>query len=121
MSYSGDPSTSRRDEVRFLVGDTVAPEMLTDSEVDWCVTEETNTYLSAALACEAIASSLAQQIDKSVGDISLSLSQKYGNYVERGKWLRSRAARKAPGSVILTATGEDHYFDIRQHDNYRTW
>ena len=122
MTYSGDPSSSKRDEVRFLIGDTQTPEFLTDNEIAWCIAEETNTYLSAALACESIASLLAQQIDKSVGDLSVQLSQKYQHYIERGQWLRSRASRKAPAFVTLTANPDrDHYFDTQQFDNYRTW
>lgn len=122
MAYSGDPSTSDRDAVRFIIGDVGTPELLSDDEVDWCLGQENNIYLSAALACETIASALAKQIDKTVGDLSVQLSQKYDHYVERGRWCHSRASRKAPSVVTLTADPDrGHYFDIGQFDNRRTW
>ena len=122
MTYSGNPSPSDRDTVRFLIGDTTVPEFLTDEEIDWCLIEEVNIYLAGALCCESIAARLAQEIDKSVGDISVQLSQKYAHYVERGKWLRYRASKKHPGAVYYTnPPEEEHYFSYGQFDNNRTW
>jgi hypothetical protein len=55
-SYSGSPGTSKRDEVRFLIGDTESGMActLSNEEIDWIVNEQGNVLIAAANACEAL-------------------------------------------------------------------
>lgn len=55
FNYSGDPSTSRRDEVRFLIQDTdEACALLTDLEVDYVINKWMPLY-NSTLFCASIA------------------------------------------------------------------
>jgi hypothetical protein len=81
-NYSGDPSTSTRDAVRFLVGDTDDTDQLaSDQEIDWVVTQEGGVKESAAVVCRAIAARFARCIDKSTGSLSRSFSQRHAHYL----------------------------------------
>lgn len=80
-SYSGDPSVSSRDAVRFLIRDTnTADAWVQDEEIDWLLTENgNNVYTSAIRAAEAIAGSYITTSgssgdvkSKTVGSLSIS-------------------------------------------------
>lgn len=56
-NYSGDPSTSSKDAVRFLIPDTDETNpILLDKEIEYLVTTEGTVKLAAAAALEVIAS-----------------------------------------------------------------
>jgi hypothetical protein len=80
-TYSGDPASSTKDAVRFLVGDTSedAPE-LSDEEVLWLLASEGGVERAAARGAEALASKNASLIDKSIGAASISASQRFEHY-----------------------------------------
>jgi len=78
FTYSGDPSTSTRNYVRFLISDTTSTDALfSDEELNYVITEWGGDAYSAAreLAEVLIArfSRLADSSSKSVGDISVRL------------------------------------------------
>ena len=73
-TYSGDPSSSARDAIRFLVGDT-----------------DTNDQL---VTNEAIASKFSRLADQTVGDLKVSLSQKADNARTQADELKALAARE---------------------------
>ena len=54
FTYSGDPTTSTRNKVRFLINDTDSTDVLfTDEELDYLITEwGTNVYEICRAACE---------------------------------------------------------------------
>jgi hypothetical protein len=55
FTYSGDPSASSRDAVRFLLGDTTESNaQLSDAEIEWLLTKNTNVFFAAALAADKI-------------------------------------------------------------------
>lgn len=99
-TYSGDPSLSSRDQVRFLLGDTVsATAVFSDEEIDWLLTESPNPYLAAALAADAAASSLTSGTNsgvktKTVGALSITYAdaEKAQDYRKMAASLRLRAA-----------------------------
>lgn len=81
--YAGDPSANDRDEVRFLVGDTdTTDQLVTDEEIAYAVAEEGNNLLAAAKVAKAIMAKFARLVDKSVGDLKLSYSQRLTAYKE---------------------------------------
>lgn len=64
FTYSGDPSASDRDQVRFLVGDTNPKDpQLLDAEVDWLVSTEGITHEAAIAACSHIAARYSREVD----------------------------------------------------------
>ncbi len=95
FTYSGDPSASNKDQVRFLVADTDATSpVLSDEEINWIISECSSSIPRAALAAaEEVLSRLARQVDKSVGDLRISASQRHAQYKETVARLRKKAGR----------------------------
>lgn len=73
-SYSGDPSSSDNDAVRFLLQDTdCASNIFEDEEIAWVLTQEANIYMAAACLLDtAINASSGSLASKKVGDLSLA-------------------------------------------------
>lgn len=75
--YTGDPLVSAKDEVRFLVGDTIESDpLMQDEEIDYLVAEFGSPTLAAANACQALSAKFARQVTKAVGDLKIDLSDR---------------------------------------------
>ncbi len=97
-TYSGDPASSDKDTVRFLVGDTdINAQELSDEEVLWLLTIESTPSRAAARGAETLASKYAKLVDKSIGAASISASQRYEHY--RQMSLRLWATETSAGAV----------------------
>jgi hypothetical protein len=102
-TYSGNPASSPRDEIRFLVGDTdLNDPRLTDAEIDYNIAlvsgstpPPNKNFLAASYSAEAIAGKFARMVDKAVGDLHISYSQLAKQYSALSLRLRSRAALAA--------------------------
>lgn len=88
-TYSGNPATSSRDEIRFLVGDTdPSDQLVEDEEIDYVLSihadpgANQSNYTAAAAVAQAIAARFAKKLDKSVGGLSLPWRQRYEQYVQ---------------------------------------
>lgn len=108
-TYSGDPSASQRDAVRFLIGDTItADQLLQDAEIDFCIAQQSGSYLAAAMACESICALYSRLADSSIGDVSQSMSQKSAQYSAKAEELRRRAAINVlPGFGGISQSAKD--------------
>lgn len=94
-NYSGDPSTSSKDGVRFLVGDTDSNDpQLQDAEILFLISQYTNIWKSAAYAARSIASKYARQISKAVGDLKLEYQQRQTAYTEMSRDFLKQAATR---------------------------
>ena len=95
-TYSGDPSTSQRDAVRFLIGDTETDDaLLTDEEIDWIIAQRSteNIYLPAADAADLAGNKFSRTISRDPGTLRLS-RQSAANlnpFTERATMLRRMA------------------------------
>lgn len=77
-TYSGDPSDSDKDAVRFTVGDTdTTDQLVTDEEIAYLLVVHGAVGMASVGAARAIAAKYSRKADqsRSVGD--LSLSQQY--------------------------------------------
>ena len=91
--YSGNPSSSAKDEARFLVGDVFDKDpLLSDEEITYCLTAGGSARLGAALAAEAISAKFSRLADRSVGQVSVSCSQKAEAYRKLANDLRASDA-----------------------------
>lgn len=117
MPYSGDPTTSPTDEVRFLSQDTdPAQPFLTDAEVAYLLGQaRQHTALAAVYAVESILAKLAPQAcDQSLGPGSISYSQIFKNFQTV---LAQLKARQGVTGVRAYAGGIDRFDKrIREHD-----
>lgn len=81
-NYSGDPSASTTDWVRWRIGDTDSSDkLLEDEEIAAAVSTYGNKKRAAVECCRAIAAKYARKVDKAVGDLRLSASQAYQQYL----------------------------------------
>jgi hypothetical protein len=110
FTYSGDPSTSTRNYVRFLLNDTDSTDALfSDEELNYVISEWSGDAYNAARECAEILiarfSRLADSSSKSVGDISVSesYSSKVTHYKELAESLLRRQMRKSPPKPFANA------------------
>lgn len=105
-SYSGDPSSSKKDQVRFLIGDTEPDDwVLTDAEIEYCVTMRGNTeniYLVASDAALQASFKYARTINRTVGTLNLSRGDSGNPWEERSKVLRRLANERKVGPILAS-------------------
>lgn len=99
-TYTGDPSSSTKDEVRFLVGDTDADNQLVqDEEITYALSAEASTMRAAVRVARAIASYYARSTEKQVGDLKIKAGEIYKNYLKIVESLEQEAAGSIPGAM----------------------
>jgi hypothetical protein len=93
-TYTGDPSNSDRDKVRFLIGDTnTADQLVTDEEIAWALTEG-GVYYAAAITSRSIAASFSRRVDFEVSkDLKVFYAKAAENYNKLADKLESKASR----------------------------
>lgn len=97
-TYSGDPSTSPGDAVRFWVGDTTeTTPQLSDEEIAYLLSLTGGHVLQAAIAgCVHLANRYSSQVDFAVEtELRVDLSQRAEAYAKRAQELREQS--KLPG------------------------
>ena len=117
-SYSGNPSSSSTDKVRFLCGDTdTTNQQVSNEEIAFLLSEwNNNAYLSASFACDAISGKYSAKSDssRSVGDLSISIQ--YGAqakiFMERAASLRALSYRALPPSPNFDTSTFNGEFDF---------
>lgn len=127
-TYSGNPSSSGRDQVRFLVGDTVdltTDAKLTDGEIDFLLDEWGTPYLAAAAGADHLAATAASWLTYSADGQSMTLSeaqQKYYTLAENLRVQNSRRYRAAPyvGGMELSDVEAHESDDSVVHTDFGT-
>lgn len=96
-TYTGDPSVSHRDAIRFLIGDTDSTDqLLQDEEIDWLHENAGNSiYQGAHDACHALAAKFTRlATSKSVGDLSISYADRARAFLDLSEQIMQLAARR---------------------------
>jgi hypothetical protein len=134
-TYTGDPSVSDRDKVRFLIGDTdTTDQLINDEEIAWALDlTGDDIYQSAHDLCITLGAKFARlATSKSVGGLSLSYSDRSSAfYAQADRLLHLASRRDVPTpwidpKNIQTANGRDelgmqgHEFYTGIHDNKRS-
>ncbi|QGJ88104.1 hypothetical protein PBI_EDMUNDO_30 [Arthrobacter phage Edmundo] len=117
-SYSGNPGTSHRDRIRFLIGDKVqTPQSLSDAELDYLLSEAPSAELAAAAAAEQMADAYSglSVTSKRVGDLSLSMDYGRTGAKFAGTAKRLRQRYFTLGAPLMGDTSEKQ-FRIGQMD-----
>lgn len=109
MSWSYEPGASDKDTVRLLVGDTdETKRQLHDEEIAFFLGANSSVYVAASEAAKAIAALYGRDVDKQVGDLKISASQRQSHYLTLAKQLRTRAGLSvAPYAGGITRSGKD--------------
>lgn len=87
FTYSGDPSQSDLDYLRFMIGDTQAASViLQDAELEYIISVATSAAQRLALAFRAAASSLgARLVKRSLGPQSEDATKRHDYYVAQAE------------------------------------
>lgn len=122
-SYSGDPSTSDRDEVRFLIGDTGGSEagessefFLSDEEIDYVLSTHSNVKVAALQATKGLIKRLAREADASSSDSSVDFSQRIQHFRENRKQLEREVAITAATPYAGGISEDDKQIDEDDED-----
>ena len=112
-SYSGNPASSEKDAVRFLIGDTdTTDQLLSDAEINYVIAESGGSiYQAAHDACYAIAGKFSRMASsKSVGDMSISYADRAQAFFALANELLELAARRevptpwvSPDNIVRAA------------------
>jgi hypothetical protein len=92
-TYSGDPTTTSKDEVRFLVGDTDTEDpLVSDEEIQYTISTWYPVYGTyfyvASVVAESIAGKLARETSYSADGVSIDLGSLQQKFSERAAQLR---------------------------------
>jgi hypothetical protein len=94
--------TTDTDKVRFLIGDLDATDYLLDAdEMTYVLATETNIYLAAIMACDAIIAKMARYIDVSMGKTKETQSQLKKHYEELRATIQLAISRGEQASLYV--------------------
>jgi hypothetical protein len=105
MAYSGDPSASTIDAIRFYLGGSISDALLSDAEIQYFISTNasysTDPMLLAAALCTNIMSKFAGEVAITGDGITYSgdqIQEKYAALAEslREQWQRQNGSKGAP-------------------------
>jgi hypothetical protein len=95
-TYGGNPAASDSAAIRFLIGDTVSSApLITDEEIAWALTQNSNVYGAAEIIVNSLASKFATLSDVTVGPIKVVYTTRAENYLKMAKSFKYKAEAKA--------------------------
>ena len=93
FTYSSTDLSTTLAQVRRLIGDTSSSDaQLTDEEIDFFTDNTPSQYYAAASCAEAIAAGYARRVSKTVGPLSIQLTDRQTTYLTLAGRLRQQAA-----------------------------
>lgn len=117
-AYTNNPSARPIDAVRLELGKDLSLALLTDSEISYNLTRAgNNKILAAAFCAENIAGQYASLVDKSMGNSSVSLSQKAEAWRKKAIALRAQAMSPTLTPRASSSASGARKFSLGQHDN----
>ncbi len=124
FSYSGDPSKSNKDQVRFLLRDMAAPGTLSDEEIFFLLDTYGDPVSAAITGARTISGNYAGLVDRTVGPLSIRYGDLAKRYDDLGDALLSSRARGGSGKAygvraFTTQKSQTPYFTLGMHDYFR--
>lgn len=93
FTYASTDLSTDLAKIRRALGDVDSSEaLLSDEEINSASSQTGSIQDAAALSAEWIAATFARKADKSVGPLSISLSQKYDHYMDLAARLRATSS-----------------------------
>ncbi len=89
-TYSGDPASSDKDAVRFLILDTdTNRQLLSNEEINYLLADENSHVLfAAARAAEQVSATFSKKAGVQVGDLKLDFGKTSAFYTSKAQELR---------------------------------
>jgi hypothetical protein len=118
-TYSSTSITTDVAKVRLLVGDTNSADwLMTDEEVSYFLSVDTDIRLVAARCCDAIRGKLARNVDRSNIQLSAQRSQVMQHYMDLAAILRTEArGDQSEGAVAYLAGSSIAERDTQRSDS----
>lgn len=92
-SYSGDPSTSTKDAIRFVLGDILVKDpLVNDNEIAYAYSAKGSVYGAAAMLCRSLSSQYARLVDTVDRELRTSYSSKSANFLRMAVQFEQQAA-----------------------------
>lgn len=117
-TYSGDPSTSDKDNVRFTIGDTeVDMPQMTDEEINFALNTSDASVSRASIMCvKNLTAKYAKAVNYKIGPESVNAKDRYDQYMSLLTKLEKDmyTVGAAPSAYIPTTPVA---FDIGMHDD----
>jgi hypothetical protein len=115
-SYSGDPSTSEKDAIRFYIGDIDdSLQVLSDEDIKFLIDtwgpKYKSTILTAAVAAEMIANHFAREVSVSADGVSVGSNELQSKYNLLAENLRDLYKIEEQGSPIIPGLLWDGTYD----------
>ena len=98
FTYSGDPSSTQKDAIRLLIGDTDATKpLMQDEEITFLLSTYTFPYGVAANACMNLAAHFARTSRSQIGDLRTYLEMQYEHYRDLAQYYFMLESGLIPG------------------------
>lgn len=93
-SYSGDPSESAMDAVRFTIADTLAENAyVTDEEILWALSQsEQNVSAASVIVARALSAQFSTLSDEEIGPLKFKYAERAKNYEKIANRLESSSS-----------------------------
>lgn len=125
FSYSGDPTNSNIDEVRYLIQDTNSSDnVLEDEEIQYHLDNNSNNLRAAIDAAETVATNFARKADRvDAEEVSANYREQADRFRNVAQWLEARKNEQGSGLKSLSTgttlwnDSPDQQFSIGQFDN----
>lgn len=115
-----NPATNAVSEVRFLVGDTAEPYLLTDDQIQFALDQANAAPLPAATACaRALAARFARDVNERFEDISSDSSDKSKAFERLARRLDADAKRRGGLGIPSVGGVRRSEMDAADADNDR--
>lgn len=104
-TYSGDPTASNTEQVRFQIGDTDSDDwQLTDEEIQYQLVQGgvtlplplSNTIMVSVKLCRRLAAKYARRVSQMIGRYKDEAENKYNHYLKLGDALLREATNWTP-------------------------
>jgi hypothetical protein len=124
-TYSGDPSSSQKDHVRFLLSDNKTEEAadnvvspkFSDEEIQFKIDERGGVYSAASELASIMSGRYADKADKSVGPLSINYQSLSDRWWQLSVSLTQRGSHSSGAKAILTQKSQNKLgFEIGMHD-----
>ena len=121
-SYSGNPSDSEKDAIRYIVGDTSEDDgFVQDEEIEYALNLHSNIYAAAAMVASNLSNHFAMQAEQTkVGPITEVYTKRSERYATIASKLEIKATKSETLNIVCggvtTSDACSASFFVGMHD-----
>ena len=113
FTWGGDPANSNLEAIRWYINDTASSDVkFQDAEINYAYAQEKSVLGASAILCEQLAAKYAGEANRSLGPMSVSLSNLSQQYEKKAAEYRKRSIAFAPPYASnISETDEENWED----------